>query len=1460
MGNIISDTSGTPNKEITDTSFAKNINDILLELDLYSVDPKLDQATGSSLPSGTRTNYEMDYTVNGISSRPKNGNNLVDIQGIKYDISKDQTPSDGYSLGEIGQNFNTNDSNLNYWKNFSKFYNVKRAVCNATFQVPVNTVGSMYPKLSSADKSKVDSCLISGTVNGPTSGEATTAGESLLFDIPDINPANDTLNGVDGLTSQTVYGNKMSDECNELLNNTLTNSYIKADLTKYTKLNSKIDTSISNTGGGLKPGFTGQALVTSKDGDILFVASENASENNKFKNQKNQNGATYNVINPNSIIGSNTNTATNTSADCANFYGELCNYYYYYDFKDGITYNPDILKKLLNPDGKVNQSLQRTLSDNVNYLAQHIPDCRCINNISNRTNDPSMLEASNKSGAGSAIEYLYLSNKCRAVSGASVEYGLDTKGGEDTYRTTSKTISGIINNIVGIFGFGTQIDPSNQAVSGTQMEDNRFLYAANARGRPTITNVAICNMSTTISVNGVGGNATVAGINPTCNISQNNSGGSGTSGPSTSGPSTSGSPPKQKNKPTLDVTINTPPVNLVDYTKPVDALQPLKAILVLDPAYTFYTQDNPNYGFAFQAVNNPASILFGNYTCGSGSNAGISATLCNQQTKFNILTPFVYGKTTNEYGVNYNLFVQNLPGNNTNTITPSEPIPIMLKQYAMQITDVIPGDFGLSLRFNIKFNCISRPSIPYVVILTPVTPSTVNVPITITGTDFFKDVTERKGLSSGQTAPPINSSLADGFLLIGPNSTGVSPIQQTNYTYKILLNPTATNETAGQVTYSGGNTMFFSSNVPSNYSGTSSAIDFSNFVSAFNNTTISYLDTNNNNQVTLFLSSNPMATFGATLVLNWSFTNKDKYSGFNIKYTVGSSPPVNIGQVGITEVSYQFVMPLTISGQKISFYIEAYGSTATPPKDNLKSNMLTITSTPVPTSPAVFNGFNILKDMTVTNQQPLGHMGLELTGLNTIYDYLAAIDAASGSGDNNSIVYDYTSNQWSAGTVSNTPDTSSTTLAFQPLTNVPTMSFILSNNKSDGTSTVINNGVTIQIGALLTITWTLSEGFKTDTQVQIMLYGVVYDTFTISKGDTTGTYQFTLYDLTGGLSSNTTTLSLNYLRTSAPGISGLTVTNPFINTKNNPSTAANSLTLSSVNPLAYISPNSTNPNKNSINNLNLTLTNPLNENVYFTVFNGYESPLSVNTNIMTLPKVNYSEPIKINITNSEVGQFTNVIYDKLRKSKIEHFGNITKKNLIEGLSGNTLITNILRLDLSQTNFKNSVIVNYIFNNYSNVSIQSLELYFGTTNIDNSTFNISFRGNSSPFNIEIGSVRIIGIMTGKLFFPVAIPGANEYYYSTIPQGANGSWASSFTLNNNNDGYSSISSSDSKAVSDANYLALNPSSSSSSSDTPLGSSLTDKSEGTNWLLYGGIAVILIILAVVIYFMFLSKPSKK
>jgi hypothetical protein len=337
----------------------------------------------------------------------------------------------------------------------------------------------------------------------------------------------------------------------------------------------------------------------------------------------------------------------------------------------------------------------------------------------------------------------------------------------------------------------------------------------------------------------------------------------------------------------------------------------------------------------------------------------------------------------------------------------------------------------------------------------------------------------------------------------------------------------------------------------------------------------------------------------------------------------------------------------------------------------------------------------------------------------------------------------------------------------------------------------------------------------------------------------------------------------------------LIVNNPFITSKSKEPTPS-PVSLSPANPLAYINTDGT----NIIKSVNVTLTNPL-DNIFYNVFSGYKSPLIVNTHIIALKNINYSQSVKINVTSSSMSHFTNV-YGKIRDNKKEHFDNITispknnKKKLIEDFVSNPstseLIVNVLRLDLSQSpGFSKSVVVNYIFNNYKKVSIQSLELFFGTTNVDNSTFNISFIGNqvgtnkvindSYKLDVNISSVRIIGIMTTQVFFPVTIPGATVVNYSPNTS-TNGVWANTFVLDNNNNGYYSINSSDSSAVKTANNIALNITSGGSNAivkSTP-GAAPTKSSSDSNMLLYYGIGLVLLILiGVGVYFMFFNKAKK-
>jgi hypothetical protein len=1458
MGNIVTTNTGTLPDKISSTSFAKIINDSLLELDLYSVDP----TTGAPRVANNKGIFEVDYTNTGIASRPKNtAGQFVDTKGLPYTMDTDSS-----SVVNSTQIYNQIEpSQSKYWKNISKYYNFKRGVCNATNRVPVNIAGVNFPQdWNSANPSeqtkKIQSCLITGDENGPTS---ITAGNS-DFNIPDINLSTDTLNiGPNGLTNQTVYGKPMTPTCSQLVNSLLTNSYVLTDINNYTKLSSIKDSTITSSNFDI--------------GKNIFLNYNSNDDKLQFTTDTNLSGSTYGTSSVSVPIAGNENKNTEIKnahlrVECNDFYTELCNYYYYNDLIDGIQYNPNLLNSLTT-------SNKLLFGNNMNYVTEHIPDCRCVNNLSVRD---ALVEV--PSGAENAIEYYYVANKCNSRTGISTQYG-------ENPGSTVVNIPQIVGNILNPYlssnsyrPFGNQIDPvdPNRTSSATEMVDGTFLFAQQAREIVNTFNNYICNMTQTINASNNGA-VTIAGISMACNI--------GGDAPTT----TPGSPPPPSsnnvsgNTYTFSVSIKDSLLN--DYTDPVNPLTPLDAILTFDnQAYKFYNSNNntPLYKFVFAPVNSTSKspTVTAKFGCGHDSAHNpypASSTTCNNQTSFTIYSPFLYGTTTYEFGIDYYLVLQ--WGGVSNFINPSVPIPILLKQYAMQIVDVIPGkDNSVNpsifyLQFNIKFNCISTPIVPYAIVLTP--KNSANSTITITGTDFFSDVSNNKGSPNKIPYNYVNNRLADGSLTVGTSSVNV--IQPDSYTYEILLNPDDTNTIGTPMNYN--NTVFYKS-----------TFDFTKLVSGFNNTTISYLDYNNNNQITLFSSTNAIANFGSTIVLNWSFVNApgDNFKYFNIYYTVGSEPTSSanttnalcqLNTYSIKNTSYQFMIPPFAIGQKIYFNIEAAGSTS-----NIKpvfSNSLILTSTPAPT---IFNGWNIIPTTTsaVTDEINISDFGGDLAYLNsssTIYDYLAHYDLSGMSGAN-AYVYDFTQKVvgnniggWFAAVF--TPPSTSTSgpasvVVFQPLAN-NTLNFIL-NDSSDNvivsTNSQPSSPPTIQIGALISIAWTLGTSLKSDVQAQLYLYGILYQTFVIPKGTTTGNFKFTLYDLTGAV-TNTPNVSM-YITISnvikSPQIK-LNINNPFISTKPTPSP----ISLSPTNPLAYINSDGT----RIIKSVNVTLTNSL-DNIFYNVFSGYNSPLIVNTHIITLKNINYSQPVKINVTNSSTSHFTNV-YGKIRDSKKEHFDNITispknnKNKLIEGFVSNPstseLIVNVLRLDLSQSpGFSKSVLVNYIFNNYRKVTIQSLELFFGTTNVDNSTFNISFIGqqvgtnkvinDSYKIDVNISTVRIIGIMTSQVFFPVTIPGATVVNYSPNTL-TNGGWANTFVLDNHNNGYYSINSSDSSAVTTANNVALNITSGGGGSNaivnrTP--GAAPESSSGSNMLLYYGIgSIILILIGVGVYYMFFNKAKK-
>lgn len=139
MGNIITTAQGdlvTQNgiSEIKDTSFAKIINDTLLELDLYTATDK--------------KNPEINYSSSSVlNKRPKMSNNdprLKDINGLPYTTNED--------ISQVLSNPGPNDLNTEYVLGMdsstpftNKNYNMKRGFCSGTTTVPVNIVGVDLP-------------------------------------------------------------------------------------------------------------------------------------------------------------------------------------------------------------------------------------------------------------------------------------------------------------------------------------------------------------------------------------------------------------------------------------------------------------------------------------------------------------------------------------------------------------------------------------------------------------------------------------------------------------------------------------------------------------------------------------------------------------------------------------------------------------------------------------------------------------------------------------------------------------------------------------------------------------------------------------------------------------------------------------------------------------------------------------------------------------------------------------------------------------------------------------------------------------------------------------------------------------------------------------------------------------------------------------------------------------------
>jgi hypothetical protein len=527
-----------------------------------------------------------------------------------------------------------------------------------------------------------------------------------------------TLNN---LSKQTVYGVPITDECKYGLNNLLTNSYINANIGKYTKLESMLDSTI--------PLNSAKSALSGSTTAYTYQLNVDKNGNNIIK----QNQITNK--NPDEVIFGVENQLTTTFPDCGLFYENLCQYHYYYDNKDGLLYNKSFNDRIQN-----DQNIG-SYKNNLQYLNDHIPDCRCL--------------AGRISGSVSNLNEYYSKAKCMSKddSSTSVISGGNRYGIEDNCDSAqcglyNYTIDdGNNSNAFKDKGYRNQRDPIYISAG---LVGGQFLYAGLARARNDVYNSYTCNILSSIDNTGVGGNISIGNINLNCNFGCSNVKPSDDPVPGVTSMSVSYSDRITNkryslNNPNFEISImyNTPLATNITWS---------------DQAYEKSFITPSNYVFAFYLGSDTKKYINARFECIGGmkedkmefTDENIIIKSCNGP--YLVYTPFIIGRTTS----NSEKYILALVSGKTNKIT-SRQVIVYMKQYGMKISNVIMAGFtsnintnydtqpnaNLSVTINVDCNIDDRFDLNYRITLKPLVASssdgTPNSIIIIDGNNFFND-------------------------------------------------------------------------------------------------------------------------------------------------------------------------------------------------------------------------------------------------------------------------------------------------------------------------------------------------------------------------------------------------------------------------------------------------------------------------------------------------------------------------------------------------------------------------------------------------------------------------------------------------------------------------------------------------------------------------------------------------
>lgn len=1374
MGNIISDNKGnirTYNNTETDenkpSAFTKNMTDILFELDLYNTGNYYEQNTTQNPRS------EFDYTERGKEKSKNNiditnsgrrsiNGNYTDIIGLQYEDSSLNIDSLQKPLNDYNHILIDKDD-----RKINKFYNLKRGFCMGGNSVPIDIVGvdipsndrdaywnkigqnnidlfrdqkNIYNYTDTMD-TDVEKCLTWGTLTPPSDEFNKYTGTDYSTTIPDINIMTDNLNTL--ASSKNVYGNTLSPDCITLLDKTIMNSYVSPKINQYKSLNLSVSNNgLIETNGVLRPD-------TNKN-------IENLNPNEDFNIYNTTNSAGLGVSGS-GIDGTDHNTNANNGGQCGVLEENLCEWHYYYDIVDGTLFNKDFTNS-------------NKLDNNLRYLQERIPDCRCI--ALNRASKDVLLPDEVK-------KYLineFNTNQCNKNNNyGQKEDRLTLEKSSENYKKSLLPEKEILlyneksnlstNNYS---GYRRQFDPTSVTSSGLTLSasgkastDSSFLYAPEGvRLKNIVSNTYTCKIDTKITVTGVGGNSIINGVSSVCNFKEPppppppaaQPGAQPGTQPATQ-PATQPTTSNSATKITIesisynDKTIenNDDPLNIGDEIK-------------VNARWTDFREPHDpesftsNYEFVGIASDKSEIIFpYSNNLCPVDSNRQCISP-------FSIRIPFLYGSETNMIGIPCNIGLRS-KSNGSNKISATNTKVIKLKQYSMRITYVQPiqKDNKNYIYVGIDLNTADKLIIKDIKIILTLT-SQIN--------DKTPIVIEKR-----------ISELTDGAIQFSDNN-----IKNEKYTYSINIDNYAMN---------------YDVRVPISQKN---AVDFSNLKTKFidSMTKLEYVDTNDNNSIIL-VTNDDTIPYCASLIFTWELlsyvdntdNNIDIYYDTNVVYDKTSATRVKIASnialsstgitSGILSNSYQFISPiLDSSNSNIIVYGEIINGDNTiytsPIKIQIETGKRNYKNWII--LPITNNKYWTLQDMISTKNPITSTKNIDQT-----------IDYYLNNNSEPYIVYDSNNTMnkeginWFSG---NGPPklNSDTSIQYKTTYTIFVRPIIQNINiksiKQNNNSIDLSKPISVLYGSKIAIEYSI-DNKKPPMPVEdfpVLNSDIIIQVIIANKNDKS--IKETIYTEKVTYQNSDPILPPQI---TFPLIYDTTIINPIIYITSysiyNSATYDLNISLDTTLQLPLISnvikksidsqlinilsdPNTT-ADDTLIKNIDITFNSMYNS--YYVMLSNFSNTksLTILSTNLNFKKIDFLQPLKIIFTlPPQYLTFKNV--NKGRRQLESFYNNMIIEKFDDSLSLNI---NDLHIDLSTSTLNTITTLKFIFSGYNKIYINNLTLMFGKSNLDNKKFNIIFSPDSISKQTtvyEISNITFIGELKNKFSIINKIPGLDNINYS------------------------------------------------------------------------------------------------